>query len=183
MGSLTDKPTTETMINNVAFIYSNTNRRFEAWDGAVTVASGASINVTITSASYTGDSFSSYTSNANPVSGDSSIVEFRNSGISNVAVTLKGSPGNLYGWSAVNPNNQINYVKVFAMPASNVIVGTTQAVKTIMVPSQGANFMEFNGISQLYATGLSVLATSTYNDLGTQVAPSGNQILFQAQYK
>lgn len=186
MGSLVDKPTTETMLNpSVGFIYSNTNKRFEAWTGEVTVASGISLAVDITGIETTASSYttSSVTTYAGPpVSGDSTMSYFRATGLVASAQNIKSSPGNLYGFSIINNGNLVAYAKTYEMPAANVNPGTTSSTETFAVPAQGVFYQEVTNVPLRYYSGLSVLATSTLSDLGTQVAPTGT-VFFQCSYK
>lgn len=158
-------------------IYDSANQNFKIWDGSVTVGSGISLSVDITGVETV------YIGGAAPISGDSTMSYFRATGLNLSTTTIKPTPGNLYGWSSVNVGSIPAYVKFYEMPASNVNPGVTSPIKVIMVPAMGTHVESVVGISQRYFTGVSVLATSTLADLGTQVAPTGGSLYFECSYK
>lgn len=197
---------------SILMIYNAAEQRFEAWQGNATgtassltstvafdvaaltsTASGnflplrsnmadGSLLVTQANTTYAYDSQSSYVSNVNPTTGDSSMSYFQATGLTNSAQTIKSSVGNLYGWSVVNNNAAISYVKLYQVPAGSVNTGTSVPIRKLAVAANSTLDIPVNGCSQRFFTGLSVLGTSTYADLTSQAAPS-TQLYFECQYK
>jgi len=81
--------------------------------------------------------------------------------LTNTAVAVKASAGNLYGVNFVNPSTiSAAYVQVF--DATSVTLGTTVPKLSFWVPAGGAYDKEFVGEEKIsFATGIMFAATST----------------------
>lgn len=80
--------------------------------------------------------------------GETGLLNFRNTALTNVASQIKAVAGQTRGWNLINLNTVPVYVKLYDSLAVNVIVGTTAVVRTLAVPSGGAFFLEAQSISQ-----------------------------------
>ena len=165
-GGITERYTTETLLNpTTCMVWDQSLGKFAAFDGDLSVTG---LQVTV---------------QANiPTSTDSTMSYFRATGLFASAQTVKNSAGNLYGFSAINNGVTVSYVKTYEMPAANVNPGTTASTEIFAVPAMGVFYQNPTETPLRYYSGLSVLATSTLSDLGTQVAPTGT-VFFQCSYK
>ncbi len=128
------------------------------------------------------DGVSAYQSNVLPVTGDSTMAYFRTGNLTNSFLTVKSSNGNLYSWNIINPNGSVAYVKFYNGPAGNLNTGTSNPIRTLLIPATSQLTHAVNGCSQYYFTGLSVLATSVLADQTNQAANS-SALTFECQYK
>lgn len=77
---------------------------------------------------------------------------------------VKGSSGNVYGWSVMNTTAAIAYVQVFNKLSANVTLGVTVPDWVIPVPANGTTGAGSNGwipVSILHATGITIACTTT----------------------
>ena len=82
--------------------------------------------------------------------------------LSGTPVQAKAGPGTFGGYYVYNPNASAVFVQVFALPAAQVVPGTTPPVLSFGIPaSGGANLEISNGA--VMAGGMSFLASASYN--------------------
>jgi hypothetical protein len=82
--------------------------------------------------------------------------------LTNTVVGATIAPCNLTGWNIINANTSDVYVKFFDVSSGTVTLGTTQPVKTLLVPSSSTIYLEHNKeISQYYfSTALSLVCVT-----------------------
>lgn len=103
---------------------------------------------------------------------------FRNTALSNTAVALKASGGNLYGVHIENSSAAKSYVHFYDVAQGSVTVGTTTPAISLVIPAQGA--YDYNFSTPLtFATAITIAATTTATG-GTAPASA---LLFNAYYK
>lgn len=116
----------------------------------------------------TGLLFVKGSSGSSPFATSSGYSTFRNVSVSNSAIDVKGSAGNLFGWNLINPNGAEVFLKLYNATAANVTVGTTTPIETIRIPTNGSALQEINGIDQIsFDTALSIAAVTEAGDTGT----------------
>lgn len=101
--------------------------------------------------------------------------------LTNVAQAVKATTGNLWGWSLINPNDEIVYVKFYDLAAGSVVVGTTPIVLTVSVPTNSFAIMEARHPQLAFASAISVAATKLAPDTDTTAldATMTAQILYK----
>lgn len=103
---------------------------------------------------------------------------FFNAAISNTAVSVKSSGGNLYGFDILNTNASIVYVQVFNVASGSVTVGTTTPVKVIPLTASEEKHISFS-IPESYSTAISIAATTG----ATNGTAPGSAIVVNMDYK
>jgi hypothetical protein len=84
---------------------------------------------------------------------------YKASALTNTAVTVKASAGNLGGYHCFNPAAAATYIQIYDT-AGAVTVGTTTAVLSFGLPASGGGNVEFaNGVN--FASAIKVAATTT----------------------
>jgi len=82
--------------------------------------------------------------------------------LTNSAVTVKASAGNLFGVDFVNLGNSVAFVQIFDALIGNITLGTTVHKMSKWVPAGGAWEEKFCAGGEIaFATGISVAATTT----------------------
>lgn len=97
-------------------------------------------------------------------------TQFRSAAVTNTAVSVKASAGQLYGLNLVNLTAAACYVKFFNLAAGSVVVGTTVPTRTFQIPASSSLVIRGNDMPFGFSTAISVLATSVAADTGTQTA-------------
>jgi hypothetical protein len=100
------------------------------------------------------------------------------SGLTNTAVAIKASAGQIYGWFLDNTENTATtFFQIYNIASGSVTVGTSTPVMSFAVPGGGsANVMNAMGIA--FGTAISIAATTGYSN-GT--APA-NTVTFNVFY-
>jgi len=84
--------------------------------------------------------------------------------ITNSAVQIKGSAGNLYGYNIYNPNGAVMYVQIFDALAASVTLGTTVPKLSYAIPPNGYLDNALGDESKIgFSTGITIAATTTAN--------------------
>jgi len=84
---------------------------------------------------------------------------YKASALTNTAVTVKASAGNLGGYHCFNPAAAATYIQIYDTSGA-VTVGTTTAVLSFGLPASGGGNVEFaNGVN--FANAIKVAATTT----------------------
>lgn len=87
--------------------------------------------------------------------------------LTNTAVAVKASAGQLYGWFIYNPNDEASMVNLYDIAQGSVTVGTSTAKLQLTIPAgAAANVLGTMGIQ--FGTALTVSATKT---AGSNTAP------------
>ena len=94
--------------------------------------------------------------------------------LSNTAVAVKNSAGNLYGYNIFNPGVALTYFNVYNVAAASVTVGTTVPVISVALPSNanssiGDDTMYTVPIS--FSAAISISATTTPNGNTAPLVP------------
>lgn len=90
-----------------------------------------------------------------------------NAVLTNSAVAVKASAGQLYGYYIYNPNDEASMVNFYDIAQGSVTVGTSTTKLQLTIPAgAGANVMGTHGIT--FATAITVSATKT---AGSATAP------------
>lgn len=116
---------------------------------------------------------------------ESGFLTYRNTALSNTAVTVKGSAGSVMGWNVLNINTTAVYIKFYN--SASPTVGTTTPLLTIGVPpgdgtTPGMVFLEPSLIPvEVFSTAISVACVTGMADNST-TAPA-TVIHFSARYK
>lgn len=85
----------------------------------------------------------------------------RAAALTNTAIAVDASGGQLFGYYVWNPNSTVCYLQVYNVASGSVTVGTTVPTLSFGVPpTGGANLLSALGIT-LGGTGISVAATTT----------------------
>jgi len=80
--------------------------------------------------------------------------------LTNTAVSVKASAGQLGGYMFFNPNSSVEYIQVFNVASGSVTLGATTPTYVIPIPAAAAANIEFaNGIA--HSTAITVAATTT----------------------
>lgn len=80
--------------------------------------------------------------------------------LTNAAQSIKGSPGNLYGYFIYNPNATTQFVQFYNTASGSVTVGTTNPLFMLSIPPvAAANVWMTGGVG--FTTAMSWAATST----------------------
>jgi hypothetical protein len=109
------------------------------------------------------------------------ISAFRNTAVTNAAVAVKASAGEVWGWNIINPNATPIYIKIYDTAAAGVTVGATAVVMTLMVPGSGAVFQEPNVAQLINSTAIAIAAVTGSADADA-TAP-GSAVLVEIKYK
>lgn len=98
--------------------------------------------------------------------------------LSNTASAIKAAPGNILGYTLINPASSPVYIKFFNTAHGSVTVGSTAVVETIMVPANdGTDDGQFVVVPgafpcmERFTTAISVAAVSGRED-SNNVAPA-----------
>jgi len=104
--------------------------------------------------------------------GTQSPYIYRDTALTNTAVTAYNGVSELRGWNITNPNSSEVYVK-FYDTTSTVTVGTTAIVKTLYIPANGTVYLEFRKDSAeiSFQSALKLACVTTLADSGS-TAPS-----------
>ena len=111
---------------------------------------------------------------------DAGLTGFRNTALTNVAVSLKNTAGNLYGLRVINPGANVAYVKLYNAPVANVNIGNAASTPLMVVqcgPSNNTtagNVNVFPGFGPIrsFSAGITICATNALADSDT-AAPVG----------
>lgn len=88
------------------------------------------------------------------------LTTFFNGAVTNTAVAVKASAGQVYSWMLFNPSGAVAYLQVFNVAAAGVTVGTTAPLFSI--PVQAGTQVPFStDIGIAFGTAISVAATTT----------------------
>lgn len=109
------------------------------------------------------------------------ISAFRNTAVTNTAVAVKATAGQVWGWNIINPNATPVYLKVYDTAAAGVTVGVTTVVKTLMIPGMGSVFQEPNVAQLINSTAIAIACTTGLADADA-VAP-GAAVHVEIKYK
>jgi hypothetical protein len=102
-------------------------------------------------------------------SGNSSNI-YRDTGLTNVVVTVSDSASELRGWNIINPNSSDVYVKFCDVATSGTTtIGTTAVVKTLHIPANGSVYLENNVHSsqQFFSLGMQIYCVTGLADSNT----------------
>jgi hypothetical protein len=143
---------------------------------ATEIASLASIDGKITAVNTGAVVISSGHVNVDAQTGNGNSM-FRNTALSNTAVAVKASAGNLSGCHIYNPNSSAAFVQFYNVAQGSVTVGTTTPDWTIFVPALGG--VDGDILPTSFTTAITVAATTTITG-GT--APSTG-LLVNLRYK
>lgn len=132
--------------------------------------------------------------NVNPIAvpsvtlvAESGYLTYRNTALSNTAVSIKASAGSLMGWNVINPNTVPVYIKFYNVVAGSVTVGTTPVSLTLLIPpgdstSPSMFFLEPSLVPvEIFSTAISAAAVTGLAD-NSFTAPTV-PIHFSARYK
>lgn len=95
-----------------------------------------------------------------------------NSALTNTAVALKATPGQLTAYEIYNPGNALAYVQFFDAKAADVTLGTTVPVWIVPVPSGGRAVGPHDKLRFLTAISVAAATTATGN-----TAPNAAQVV------
>ncbi|MBI4033846.1 hypothetical protein HY379_02495 [Candidatus Saccharibacteria bacterium] len=113
-----------------------------------------------------------------PASGGGLSV-YRNISLGTSGITIKSSPGQIYGWFLFNKSSAVRYVKLYNK-ASNPTVGLDTPFMTIPLPAGGGANVNFtSGIT--FTKGIGVGATTGASD-GDTGAPAANDVIVNVIY-
>lgn len=115
------------------------------------------------------------------IAAPTAISAFRTNALSNSAVAVKASAGELWGWNFVNPNPTPVYVKFYNTAAGSVVVGTTAIVQTLMVPGSGSVYQDPNVAQHIYSTAITMACVTGTLDTDTGVPATA--IIAEMKYK
>jgi len=107
----------------------------------------------------------------------SGFSDYRNTALTNTAVSVKSSGGSLRGWTFINQNTSAVYIKIYNALAGSVTVGTTTPVMVITIPAGTASdpavfFLETQQVEQrAFTTGIAMAAVTGIAD-NNNTAPS-----------
>jgi len=107
--------------------------------------------------------------------------EIRKKDLSNTAFAIKGSAGNLLGWSIINPNASAVYVKFYDKVAGSVVVATDEPLLTLMVKANDAIYQEANSVQREFTTAMSMRVTTVLAD--TDNTAPGTAVQINVKYK
>jgi len=131
--------------------------------GAATSALQTTINTTLgTPMQQTGGTVSGAANTSGGVSTYAALGGTGNALLTNSAVAVKASAGNLYGVEFVNAGASGAYVQVFDVASGSVTLGTTVPKLVYWVPSGGAWDSKFSTENKVsFATAITMAATTT----------------------
>jgi hypothetical protein len=89
------------------------------------------------------------------------MTSFRNTGVSNTAVAVKASAGNLYYYHVYNTNSADCYFQLYDVAQGSVTVGTTTPTLTFAVPAGGLIDGSFDSAPMTFATAITIATTTT----------------------
>lgn len=82
--------------------------------------------------------------------------------LTNTAVAVKASAGNLYGLNCYNAGNATAYLQLFDVASGSVTLGTTVPKLSFWVPANGSFDKEFDSEEKIaFLTAITVAATTT----------------------
>jgi hypothetical protein len=166
MGTVYNRYQTDAALHpSVNLIWTQALSGFAVWDGTVTAT--GNVNALITDIS--------------PTTTNAGVTHYTTGTLTNSAINLKSSAGNLYGVNAVSNNSTQSFIKLYNMPSANVATGLSLPFKVVSIPANSSTTIPVNGVSQGYFTGLSMLATSVLGNLTSQNAPT-NAVYVDLQY-
>lgn len=90
----------------------------------------------------------------------SGASSYANAALSATKQQVKASAGNIYAWTAYNPNVTVVYVQVFYLPSASVTVGTTAPSYILPLPPSGGLDTPLL-IPLAAASGITVACTTT----------------------
>jgi len=123
---------------------------------AVTVSQGTAANLNATVVG-TG----TFAVQATPaVSTSGGMTRFRNTALSNTAVAVKASAGNLYYFHIQNTNSADSYLQLYNVAQGSVSVGTTTPDLTLAVPAGGVLDTPLT-FPYSFSTAITIAATTT----------------------
>lgn len=105
-----------------------------------------------------------------PTATATGLTRFRNIAVTNTAVAVKGSAGNIYSINAYNPGVALAYLHIYNVAAASVTVGTTVPNWSIALPSTATGTVGIDAISDIpyfTASGAFSVAASTTPNGGT----------------
>ena len=110
---------------------------------------------------------------------------FRSLDVDETEEEIKGTAGSIFGWYIANRATSSRSVKFYNATAANVVVGTTTALMTIIIPGNStdvvaANVMGAHGID--FSTAITIAATTGFVDSDTG-APGASDIIANIFYK
>ena len=82
--------------------------------------------------------------------------------LTNTAVSVKATSGNLFGVECFNASAAVAYIQIFNTASGSVVLGTTTPIESYGIPA-GADFVYESPFGISYTTAISVAATTTYN--------------------
>ncbi len=117
------------------------------------------------------------------------LTKFRNSAVTNSAVAIKASAGNVFSIRAQSPAGNVlpTYLQSFDAAAASAVPGTTSPATVledtaISSPNTGQLLIVAGSYPvENFSTAISVLATSVLSDSGTQTAPTA-AVLVEISY-
>lgn len=109
------------------------------------------------------------------------LIDFRKTNLTNVAVGVKSSGGNVLGWNIINPNASAVYVKFFNKAFGSVVVGTDVPTLTLMIPANGSVYQQPDCVQQEFTTAISIATTTGLAD--TDNTAPGTAIHINVKYK
>jgi len=96
------------------------------------------------------------------------VTQHQSLALTNTAVSVKATSGQLFGFNFVNQSATVAYVKFYNLLNTNVTVGTSAVAKKIIVPATGSIFIPVNiMIQHNFTTAISMAATLNYIDTDT----------------
>lgn len=96
------------------------------------------------------------------------LSRFRDTALTNTAVAIKATAGNVHGWNFINLNTVPVYVKFYNIAAAGVTVGTSTVAITIAVPASGVHFVRSELVpQQTFSTAISVAVVTGLADNST----------------
>lgn len=100
---------------------------------------------------------------------------YRDTTLTNVAVSASILPVELTGYTFTNPNSSDVYIKFYNASSGTTTVGTTTVVRTIHVPRNTTVFQEHrkNQSLQYFSSALTVAATTGLADSSTTAPATG----------
>lgn len=81
--------------------------------------------------------------------------------LTNTAVVIKASAGQLYKLYCYNPNASVTYIQVYNVAAAGVTVGTTAALQSYGIPATSSSGFTHSLVGDQYGTAISAAATTT----------------------
>jgi hypothetical protein len=92
-------------------------------------------------------------------SGGKTLVSL--AGLTNTAVVIKNTPGQLYWLQCINPNSSVAYVQLFNVAAASVTVGTSASTPVGIAANSTGGLSMGDLVGGQFATAISAAATIT----------------------